>query len=84
MPIDYKKLAADRREYLNEIRRLLRLEFPNEFTGCVQSQIIDVLSGVLMQAKAVERGRDAFRDELIRLGYTHEQLVGLADGGNRK
>lgn len=79
MALDYKKLSDDRRAALNEIRLLLKREFPDAFSGHFQPSIVEALTNLLRNAKAVERGRDAFRDELIRLGYDHDALVRLTE-----
>lgn len=80
MALDYKKLSDDRRELLNQIRLLVKKNCPHFFqVSCFQQSIIDVLTAVFEERNQIEKGRDAFRDELMRHGYTHDDLVKLLE-----
>lgn len=85
MALDYKKLSDDRLQMLLEIRSLIKKECPDYFAhGCLQTTTVDALKQIFESGKLIQRGRDAFRDELIRLGYTHQQLVDLTEKTTKK
>lgn len=82
--IDYKKLSDDRRAALNEIFFLIKREFPDHVavSSCVRAPTIEILTAIFGQVKQIEKGRNTFRDELIRHGYTHDDLVKLVENAD--
>lgn len=79
----YKTLSDKRRALLDDIRLLIKREFPQYFPGGHDRQpTMEILEAIIAQTKATERGRDAFRDELMRLGYQHTDLVELVEKQN--
>lgn len=78
--IDYKQLAYKRLEALNKIRLTIKRHLPNAFPpNCLQPAMDEVLESIFKQGTETEKGRNAFRDELIRLGYQHADLVALVE-----
>ena len=76
----FKEIATKRRIALENIRKVITKYIPNAFPrACVQRETADVLDEILAMYKSVESGRDAFRDELLRLGYDHKKLVELVE-----
>ena len=71
-----KELAECRRKKLDEIRETIKSHYPDVFgKGCVKPSIVEVLNYIFEGAKVVERGRDAFRDELVeKFGYSPNDL----------
>lgn len=77
--INYKLLSDKRREALEKIRLVIKKYCPQFFGQCVGRPYEEVLEIILSQGVETEKGRDAFRDELIRLGYRHDDLVKLVE-----
>lgn len=82
--IDYKLLSDKRREALEKIRIAIKKYCPQFFGYCVGRPYEEVLEMIFAQGVETEKGRNAFRDELIRLGYKHDDLVKLVEGYTEK
>lgn len=80
MALDYKKLSDDRLKLLLEIRSLIKKDCPDFFQkGCLQVSTVDALKQIFEANKLIQHGRDVFRDELLRLGYSVDDLVKLTE-----
>jgi hypothetical protein len=75
----YKCIAQKRLDSLETIRATIKKHYPDVYgKGCMKPATTEVLDLIFEQAKAVERGRNAFRDELVeKYNYSHQDLVGL-------
>lgn len=77
--IDYKVLSDKRLKVLENIRLLIKKYQSNDYIGCIGANLTDSLSNIFQQAEMTEKARNAFRDELLRRGCTHHDLVGLVE-----
>lgn len=77
---DVTKTSAMRLIELTAIRNVIKKHFPNAYGRmCVKPKTSEVLEHLFSQAVATEKGRNAFRDELIRQNYTHHDLTKLVE-----
>jgi hypothetical protein len=75
----YKHIAQKRLDALETIKATIKKHYPDVYgKGCMKPATTEVLNYIFEGAKTVERGRNAFRDELVeKHNYSHQDLVDL-------
>ncbi len=75
----YKSIAQKRLDSIETIKATIKKHYPDVFgKGCMKPATSEVLNYIFEGAKTVERGRNAFRDELVeKHNYSHQDLVDL-------
>lgn len=78
--INYRQLAEKRLETITKIRLAIKRQLPEGFPVLLDQLPLDeVLDSIFVQFRKFEKGRKAYRDELIRLGYKHSDLLELVE-----
>lgn len=74
------EISAKRLIELENIRAVIKKHIPNAYgQGCVKPATSEILAVILSQAAETEKGRNAFRDALLHVGFKHTDLVAMVE-----